>query len=443
MNHPPLVLPLLALGALCALVVGCFSSGAEPSPVVRAGTQQPELLTPATTAPRPSPAPETPVAGTRTPFPRRTPDAAGNTPTPWPTASPFPDSRPARAPIDGGPRPVRREIEAPLAPSPQPFSPWNRIDVVLYDSVLGTEENLGPGAFATFSPNGRHLAWAAAQAQDDFRELKVMDLETRTIWDAGPARHVRWIDPAHVLVALPGTNIWETVNIHDGSRMPSANRGTSELSVTEGARWLLESRRPSPSGPDLAASDRQEWQQHHRVVDRSGLLTPLEFISGPARLAPDGVLFYAAAPRESPYDANAPYGQRIGIAEVFSLDPVSGVAVAIATTEVSETFPLSASEQYVAWGAAYCAPRQHPGAHTALYHRASATITKLPERHWVQLLPGGRLGVGPFGPSAVIEISTLTYSFALPTGAVDVRWSPDFRMAALSAVFGHGGVCPP
>jgi hypothetical protein len=272
--------------------------------------------------------------------------------------------------------------------------------------------------------------------------LSVLDLETGERRDRGRGQPRRWVDEETLVVVDPGTGVPESVNVETGERTPAEDSDLGRGLPREESvrRWLL--RRES------ITDDRQDeypfWIRDFELIDTSGELGPLAFEAYEATLSPDGTLWLATPPEASAQLIEAGPHVETGLVNVFEVEPVSGEARFIASAVASApNWPLSASATHLAWTEDYCSldPSGGLGGRTRLYDRASGSITELDRGFWLEFTADGLLGVDEFGPRALIDVTTLEYTFVLPDRAIDVQWSPDYRYATLAFTGGHGGYC--
>jgi hypothetical protein len=159
----------------------------------------------------------------------------------------------------------------------------------------------------------------------------------------------------------------------------------------------------------------------------------LEFEAIDARRAGEGELVVLTAPLAS------------GSTNLFIVNVNSGAAQFIATSRFQPpSMPVGANGDYVVWTEAYCGAGQGK---TRLFDRRSRSITEIDASLWVTMTPGGLIGEGEFGPSALIDPQTLRYTVIIPPTAgqagpaLNVTWSPLFTYASRGQTGGHGGYC--
>jgi hypothetical protein len=368
-------------------------------------------------------------------------------PTSSPSSTATPGDLPARA-ITGlstDPRPATDpdEVHAlPAAPA-SPFSPWNREDVVVYDTLALTELNLGPGAIglgAAFSPDGTRFAWTAG-AGGFFDEIWILGLasgDTRLVAEGETAR---WLDD-HTLYARPtGTDVSQRLDVDTGEWSPAPDVDSNAFGIepSETARWRLETPNLEVLGPDAYPY----WSRPFTLTDLTAALPPLVFDAYDAVVASDGALFVATTPEDQSGPPTSP-GAHIeyGTTNIFQVDPETGVATYLGSAEASAPgWAFDASEDHVAWMHGFCAKPDPSDRRTAILDRTTGRITHLDRGLWFELTPDSRLAAGPFGPMAFIDLATLDYGAVLPDGVGDVAHSADYRYAAIGYPYGHGGVC--
>lgn len=430
----------------CLMLLAACDRTEGPDPLQTASTATPAAATATATATANSSAPApTEPAGSATPAPDGTrPPAPARTPSPTPTRSPgarsisgvFTDSRPT-VPTQTRPLPV---------PPASPFRPHDGLTVTLYDVAAQRETFYGKGGFVSFSPDGKHLAWAAGDAteREGMRELTVLDLATRQTRTLGPARTTRWLDARTLLVHLPDlSNEMATVDLETGQRVPvdPNNRpGDAPLPV-EAAGYRFESLGWTSEYPF--------WRSLFRMTDQAGRLAPLEFEAHSAVFADDGVLFLATSPTSlTPPAAQGPHLES-GASNIFSVDIETGVATFVATAQASApNWPFRASSRYVAWTDRYCDLSDASDDRLNVIDRRTGAVTTFEGADWIAgITPRGELALGAFGARTLLEIETAQYTFVMPgkaggsPGGSDVTWSPDYRYAARGFSFGHGGLC--
>jgi hypothetical protein len=136
-----------------------------------------------------------------------------------------------------------------------------------------------------------------------------------------------------------------------------------------------------------------------------------------------------------------------GTTNIFIVDIETGAAEFVATANFSATgvyswpqnWPLSADGEHIVWTGAFCS-QETPGK-TRIFDRATGQITELNISAWAQLTPRGDIGIGSFGPRAILDIELLQWNVVLPDGIGDVVQSPGGRYLAKGGILGHGGLC--
>ena len=385
----------------------------------------------ATPVPTSSSAAETPTRVPTPPPPATAPPTPQGTPSQTPAPTPVPES--PRLFADPRPREPDRRVTVPPRP-PSPFAPWNGGDVVLYDRITMTELNFGPGAFASFSPDGRLMAWARGD-NSDFRELILLNLSTQEQRTLGNARYVRWVDQQTLFVFLRGGNEAELVDVESGARRQAGTiTSNPDLPAQEADGWRLATRAWSPATP--------AWRHEFTLSNTTAVREPIEFTALAASLSPDGHLFVVLPPDDQ-LQATPDLNLFTGLSNLYEIDPATGRTDHLTAGLVNDGSlrPLVSSRTHVVWTDNACQYSSDVPRRTKVLDRRTGQITELNEGFWVYMTPDGALGVGVFGPTALIDIASLQYTFVLPPDAADVRWTTDYRYAALSHVFGHGGPC--
>ncbi len=362
-------------------------------------------------------------------------------PTPSQSTRPSPTATPpgqTRA-INGlftEPRETEPDVRRTLGPRPPSlFAPWNREDVVVYDVQTMTETNLGPGGHARFSPDGTRLAWAAG-TPGRFAELWVLDLVTGDQQLIGPGRSLVWVDDETLAFHPAGvSNTEELVDVATGARRPANGITLNPVyRPVEASGWRLDR---------VERGEYPRWRSTYELAHSSGARLPLRFDALRAVLTPDGTLFVVTVP-DDPSGPPAELGPHIefGTANVFAVDPASGEATFIASAVASAPgWAFDASASHVAWMEGFCGSQEPGVPSTRVFDRRNGTLTEIDDGMWLVLTPDGTIGRGAFGPTSLIDLETLDYTFVLPDGALDAAWSPDYRYAALSYAGGHGGRC--
>ena len=363
------------------------------------------------------------------------------TPTPVATADPEP---PSPAEVSGLDAPLGDLPEVETQPLPEmpasSFSEWDGHSVMLYDVVEMTERNLGPGSFVGFSPDGTRLAWVAGEPGlgDEAFVLELPDGEPQSL---GPARTIRWLYNDEVIVHLPnqppGQNLREIVNVETGERRPSDEPPAPDMPDVgriEAGSYRLDRFRTSgyPS-----------WRSVFRLTDLSGALPPFEFEATEVALTSGGRLFVLAPPPEpsGPPEEMGPHIET-GLANVFEIDIETGEARVMETTmATAPNTPFVESSRYNAWADNFCNLPDAGPSRTLVYDRATERLIAFDRAEWVVLTERDELGVGAFGPRALLDLDTLEYNVVIDPNGSDITWSPDYRYAARGFAGGHGGLC--
>lgn len=363
-----------------------------------------------------------------------TPVRDPGTVSPSGTSAPVPaTAAPSRPPGQTGvsglftdPRPSPSTSTRSLAAAPaSAFPAWDGVSTMLYDVVGLREINLGPGSAGRFSPDGSKMAWVAGGTGAANAEVWVLDLKTQQRRNLGPGRTADWFDSQRVITFLPNSNDRELINVAANQREPI----------------------PSAMGPDAAARDFSDGSKVRRVIksDYPYLTSAFTFIG------PDGrILLEFDAYQVEPAGtgeivvATPPASATSGTTNIFIVNVNSGVATFVATSRYTQpNWPLGGNADYVVWTEGYCGA----AGNTRIYDRRTGTITELQRGYWVTMTPGGLLGVGEFGPAALVDPTTLQYRVVIrvrsgQTGpAVDVFWSPLYTYASRGQTGGHGGLC--
>jgi len=402
----------LWVGVVVALVAGACTSGSDESPTVTPSATSPASASSSATAP-----PTSTAAATATPV----------------VSDPIPG-------LFSEPR--FEEPDASIALGIRPasvFPEHDQLSVVLYDTVLGTVREFGFGVRGTFSPDGRHLAWAErATDRTQPATLFVLDLETGAVSDLGEVQGIqRFPDARYLRIWIPGSpNVTVLVDVESGERWML---GEIEPPPLPDDRFTLAQSRPETSGESV-----------YRVFERGALV--LTIVALDAKMTGEDELLVLI-------DAGA------GAGNIFIIDLGAVEATFVATTLTEpfrySTIPLAANEDYVVWtpnacdfdyyqavaaGAPAVFERRDGSApevgRTMVFDRATGTTTELADSSlWVAAItPDGRLVDGGFGGDALIDPVTLRWDVVLP--GIDIVWSPDYRYASQGELLGHGGVCP-
>ncbi len=361
------------------------------------------------------------------------------TSTPGPTASPEVEARQ----VTGLDAPVGELPRVDTLPFPEmpasSFSPWDGRSMMLYDVVEMTERNLGPGQFAGFSPDGTRFAWVAGEPGLG-KEAFLLELPDGEPSSLGPARTIRWLSNDEVIVHLPNQppnqNPREIIKVATGERRPddlppdpAAPGGT----IVRGSYRLDRFR----------TSGYPSWRSIFRLRDLRGGARPLEFEATEAALTSGGRLFVIAPPPEpSGPPANMGPHLETGLANVFEIDiETAGARVMATTMATAPTTPFVESSRYNAWADNFCNLPDAGPSRTLVYDRATDRLIAFDRGEWVVLTERDELGIGEFGPRALLDLDTLEYSVVIDPDGVDIAWSQDYRYAARGFAGGHGGLC--
>jgi hypothetical protein len=271
------------------------------------------------------------------------------------------------------------------------------------------------------------MAWNPAEPRD---ELWVINLETGEKWSPGPGRAPSFVNPRTVRVFVRATpqerESQVNIDVYTGERVPE----------------------PSSTTPGAAAAPRtwdvrEAWQavdgRHFLVTDAQGKPV-LKFDGLEFRLVGNDELLVARmlqAEEVSFYLVHLPSGAPAFLGR-FRFDPASSGP---------QVFLMTATDRYILWHA-YCSDI-NPG----LYDRRTGVLTEISVGEmgrglYARLTSNNLVGLGSFGPDALVDPVTLEYVFAVPTydastgyGYGDVRWSPNYRYASQGTFGGHGGLC--
>jgi DNA-binding CsgD family transcriptional regulator len=335
------------------------------------------------------------------------------------------------------PRPMApsRAVTAGSAPA-SPFAAWDGKSTVIYDVSTGKETNLGAGSLPVFSPGGTWAVWIAG-AQADGRlegEVRAIELATGTVKSLGPGRagFPRFLDNSTVVFSLPGTDSrLAAVDLESGARVDISNEDANRRHRER----LSQERMTTPDGfrisslPNSAATPVARGGPFWRDVTvtdlRSGTIV-LAFEAFAALPAGAGQIVVASKPN----------GATVNI---FLVSIAAGQAQFLGTTRLSEpNFPLAADGQRVVWVDDFCG---QPQGNVFMYERSSGELIQISGlQGLVTLTPSGKLAVGYFGATAVIDPLTFSTLATVPDEG-DVNWSSDYRYAAHGQVGGHGGLC--
>jgi len=392
------------------------------------------------TTPTPTPTTTSTTAATTTSTPEPTTTSTGEPGTPTATATADPEVEPRQVTGLDAPLGDLPEVEAqPLPEMPaSSFSPWDGRSVMLYDVVEMAERNLGPGQFASFSPDGSRLAWVAGEPGlgEEAFVLELPDGEPRSL---GPARTTRWLSNDEVVVhppQPPGQNRREIVDITTGERREDEETVSEDAPRSEVIGSYRFERTP--------ASEYPLWRYAYRVTDlRSAAVPPLAFEATAAALTSGGRLFVLAPPPEpSGPPANMGPHMEWGLANLFEVDVETGEVTLIATTvATAPNTPLAASSRYVAWADNFCGLPDAGLSRTLIHDLATERLVAFDRGAWVTLTERDELGIGEFGPRALLDLDTLEYSVVIDPNGFDIAWSSDYRYAARGFAGGHGGLC--
>ncbi|MGE3857526.1 MAG: hypothetical protein AB7G21_11290 [Dehalococcoidia bacterium] len=420
---PPLRRSLAPLAVAAALLLGCTTPEATPTPRPTLAGVTPSATATGSASATPTPTSTAPAEAT----------APQVTPKPSPTGTPEPPA--LTGDIIGWftePRPASNVATRTIGvPPPSPFPPYDRqsAEVVLYDVETMTERRLGLGGYASFSPDGTMLAWVTGPEAHRWEELRLLDLRTGEERGLGRARTAQWLGNETIAVYEQG-NDRAVVDVVTGAHGPERT-GDDPPRPPEIGGYLLQG---LSYPPDI-------FRSHYRLIradDGSGFL----FDAYRAVLAPDGRLFLATVPEPAARSQPNPGGPNVGLVEtnLFEVDPATRLATFIATTRASfPNWPFAAGADVVVWQQNACTQ----SATTHLLDRRTGARTEVrgPIEWPYAVTPAGLIASGAFGAKALIDPATLDYRVVLPDGLVDVAWSRDFRYAAVGAALGHGGLC--
>jgi hypothetical protein len=437
-------------------------------------------------APTLTPAPEvTRPPATRTPsVPQSTPRVVA-TPngTPRPTITPL--ATPTK-PLDLGTAPALKapDKSVTLQPPASPFTDHDGKSIVLFDTETKTQTDFGPGnlSFSPFAPG--KFAYV-----DVTGEAWLVDLLDRSVTSLGKFTSASFVDDNRLTLGNgPSAVLYDTRTAISTplSSLSQAERAALQ-NMPAGVPLNLPANLTRGSGTINVADDpcaklsgtpqRLCWEARPedvvlqdaagRVVHSFRALRVIPAGTGQLLIATPPVCESASGPRgESSgpvsngrtvpcIDLLARLGNKelayddpefaTGTTNLYILDLAAGTTRFIATSRYNlqtlmhnANWPLAADANYVVWTDGYCGP---PRGNTRIYDRKAGTVTELAGTYWFSLR-NGRLGLGEFGARTIIDPGTQQFLAVLPDVKGDVRWSADYRYAAVSAPQGRGGLCP-
>lgn len=369
-----------------------------------------------------------------TPGQTATPSAAATqpasaTPAPSPTAAVTATSAPAKGltGIFEEPRPVQANRVTPPPVPPSPFMAWDReaTPAVIYDVVLGTEVNLGPGSAPVFSPDGKLGAWGAGttDAAALSGEIRVIELATGSVRVLGPGRFPRFIENEVVAYFLPGgSNQLVAHNVATGAKTDITGQ---EVDRRNSERIFAE-RETTPDGFRVTSVSLGPGLSDVKVTNTANGQVVLAFQASAARPAGAGHIVVASKPS----------GATVNL---FLVSIATGQGEYVATTRFTDgNFPLVADGARIAWVDDFCG---QPAGNLFVYERATNALTEVAGiSAFVRLTPDGRLALGAFGARRLMHPTTFETVATIPDGS-DVNWTPDYRYASHGWTGGHGGLC--
>ncbi|MEX2246395.1 MAG: hypothetical protein WEC75_06885 [Dehalococcoidia bacterium] len=342
--------------------------------------------------------------------------------------------------------------------------------------------SLGRGFAVSFSPDGTKVALNPTDGSGRPDRVRVIDLATMASEEfASIGGLASFVDNDYLY--LPGGGEVRVLDIRTGevtrlndaddpllrAKLKQRGSGSGALTVDGRYRLLRRTDRADDFCRDVPAAERQrcsaeafeQWTIEEvstgRIVrelraHHVGSAGPGEVVvaTSPQCQGADGSLEWCEDVlqelRADDAPGTFPVEYVTGTSNVFIVDVATGdtgfiaTAVYTANTGVSPSnWPLMANDDYIAWTDAYCG--QDRGGHTFLFDRATGELAELDTGFWVTFTPGGDLGVGAFGPQAILDLPALSWRIVLPQGTVDVVQSPDGQYLAVGGVLGHGGLC--
>lgn len=296
------------------------------------------------------------------------------------------------------PRETRVDEHRSLGPKPANFAPWEGTSTMRYDTVDGTETNLGLGSLGRFSPDGTRMVWIANDRPVfNNGEVMLIDIATMQKRSLGPGRAAAFTDDDHVSVTKANGNDSESVDLrtgaHSAEARPSLRPNFPDVTTPDGDVLRRELRSDAPFL-------RSNWY----LTDKTGALL-LRFEAYLAMPAGPGALAVETVPELS--GALNYQGRRGGSVNIFLIDIPSGHATFLGTSGGgTESFwAFAADERYVVWERGYCAGLQ---GHTDLFDRRTGTITQFDAAPNARFTPGGLLAVGIFHGVELIDPETTT-----------------------------------
>lgn len=461
---------LAATVVVAAVVAGAIIVALGDTSETPAPGAAPSLV--AAVAPTMTPAHATRLSGTATP--RVTP-AGTPRPTVTPLATPM---RPLR--LSTAPALRAADKTVTLQTPASPFSDHDGKSIVLFDTETNTQKSFGPGNLsgAVFGQNDWHsLEQTRFAYVDASGEAWLVNLPAFRQRSMGKYPSATFIDPLHVLlgsgptaalydvstdVATPVSSFPDRAMLQAGTAEPPLRlagnvvRGGGTINAADDpcARLSGNLQRLCWDGrpEDVVLVDPFDSKI---VVYSFRALRVAEAGPGELLIATPPVCTDGASTRSvNCLDLLAKLGSRelryddpefaTGTTNLYILDLAQGTVKFIATARYNlqtqiynENWPLAADANYVVWTDNYCGPQRGK---TRIYDRKAGTITELPGSYWFSLR-NGKLGLGEFGARMLIDPGTQQFLAVLPSVAGDVRWSNDYRYAAVTAPAGHGGLC--
>ncbi len=417
-------------------------------------------------------------SSTETPQPASSVPAGGTTSIASPALTPEPED-PIYAPgitglfAEPGNTKVDHIADVPPIPA-STYAAWDRQTVVVFDTAEAKEYSYEPGFYPSMSPDGTKLIYSL-NAGSGPGQVILIDWATQKRTELDATGFARFIDNDRIFLGEDDT----ILDLKTGKRTPvtdsvdwlainAARGGERHLHPTPDGQYVGLSRDPSSIedvecgnlDPEAQIICKARLQEDWALIDgKTGDLLQ-QFRALRVVPAGPGVLILATSPQcdslngqrvwcedaitqagLSTQDLYTAAGDLNPTTNLFRIDVATGQAQFIATVRYDPlNWPLVASDRYVAWTESYCTS---PAGHTKVYDMQTGQIMELDASFWLDgITPDGHLGIGEFGPRALLNLQTMQWDVVLPEAASNVGWTPDYRFAYVGSTLGHGGYCP-